>query len=321
MTKPLASLLLALASLASATASEAPPLRALIVDGQNNHEVWPKASFMLRRYLEDTGLFTVDMMRTRTTWRGESHLPQFDLPDGVERLPTPEPTPDPDFAPNFADYQLVVSNFGWKAADWPEATQRSFESYMANGGGLVVVHAADNSFPNWPAYNRMIGVGGWGDRDERSGPFLFFDESGALRREYGPGKAGTHGKKHAFPIVIRDPSHPITAGLPELWMHNDDECYGRLRGPAENLAVLASAYSDPATGGTGKHEPMLMAIQYEKGRVFHTTLGHDEDSLQGVGFIVTFARGAEWAATAAVTQPVPPDFPTITTPTSRPFAP
>ena len=51
----------------------------------------------------------------------------------------------------------------------------------------------------------------------------------------------------------------------------------------------------------------------ENGRVFHTALGHagggKRTAQQCVGFIVTFQRGAEWAATGKVTQKIPADFP------------
>ena len=100
-------------------------------------------------------------------------------------------------------------------------------------------------------------------------------------------------------------------------MHAKDELYDRLRGPAENLHVLATAYSDPATRGAGFHEPMLMTISYGKGRVFHTTLGHALEAIQCVGFITTLQRGAEWAATGKVTQKVPSDFPTADKTSSR----
>jgi len=55
---------------------------------------------------------------------------------------------------------------------------------------------------------------------------------------------------------------------------------------------------------------MLMAIEYGKGRVFHTTLGHFDYSMECIGFITTFKRGTEWAAVGKVTQPIPPGFPT-----------
>ena len=119
-------------------------------------------------------------------------------------------------------------------------------------------------------------------------------------------------------MVTRAPAHPIMAGLPAKWMHTKDELYDRLRGPAENVTVLASAFSDSAKGGSGEDEPLLFAIDYGKGRVFHTALGHGLEAIKDVGFATTFVRGTEWAATGKVTQKVLADFPTETATKPRP---
>lgn len=294
-------------------------MKALIVDGQNNHEVWPKSTIMMKHYLEGTGLFEVEVARTRFLWKAEREAAFLPLANaGVSEL-LKEPKPDPSFKPDFKKYALVVSNFGWKAADWPEETRRAFEQYMAEGGGLAVVHAADNSWPTWPEFNKMIGVGGWGDRNEKHGPYVYYDKSGQLVRDPAPGKCGKHGPQNEFVVTVRDREHPITKGLPDFWMHSKDECYSMLRGPAENMTVLATACDSAELQAAGRNEPMLMVIQYQKGRVFHTTLGHDAYSFEGVGFITTFLRGAEWAATGKVTLPVPADFPRADKPSARTF--
>ena len=78
------------------------------------------------------------------------------------------------------------------------------------------------------------------------------------------------------------------------------------------FTVLATAWSDPANAGSGRDEPQLMTLRYGRGRVFHTTLGHDVAAMKSVDFIVTLQRGVEWVATGRVTQPVPANFPGAT---------
>lgn len=195
---------------------------------------------------------------------------------------------------------------------WPEQLRSEFEQYMRNGGGLVVVHAADDAFPDWIAYNQMTGIGGWRSRTEAAGPLWYMRDEKVVS-DPTPGHAGRHGTRLPFLITAQDSQHPIMKGLPSAWMHAPDELYGLMRGPGENMTVLASAHSDPNNRGTGNDEPMLMVLSFGEGRIFHTTLGHDAVALSCVGFITTFQRGTEWAATGKVTQKVPASFPTATT--------
>ncbi len=297
---------------------ESQRLKVLIVDGQNNHTVWPKATVMMKSYLEESGLFDVEVYRTELIWRGEPEINYLKIHNTPTSRLVDEPATDDSFLPKFQNYDVVVSNFGYKAASWPVATQKAFEDYMKNGGAFVSVHAANNTFADWNAYNQMTGLGGWGGRTEKHGPYVYFDEQGKLIKDTTPGDAGAHGNKHEFQITKRN-QHPIMDGLPDVWMHAKDECYGRLRGLAVNMTVLASALCPKEEKGTGLHEPMLMTINYGKGRIFHTTLGHQQESYESVGFITTFLRGTEWAATGKVTQTVPSDFPTKNKSSKRPF--
>jgi type 1 glutamine amidotransferase len=162
----------------------------------------------------------------------------------------------------------------------------------------------------------MIGVGGWRGRNEKSGPHFYYQD-GKLVADTTPGNAGSHGNRLPYKMVNQVTNHPITAGLPKEWMHVGDELYANLRGPGENMTVLSTAFSDPTNKGTNHDEPLLMVLSYGKGRIFHTALGHDVAALKGVGFIVTYQRGVEWAATGKVTQKVPADFPTADKATVR----
>jgi len=320
--------------------STQPSYRALIIDGENNHGVWPMTTMMMKDYLEETGLFQVDIERTRYTWQGPHHdavagiedikelLVRYPL-EGVSTSSVEEPKRDPDFHPTFNDYDVVINNMGWKASSWSAEVKKEFEDYMSAGGGLVIIHAANNSWGDWDAYNQMIGLGGWGGRNTETGPYVYYDDHDELITDPSKGDCGSHGPQHEYQVKTRAANHPIMKGLPSSWLHTKDELYDRLRGPAKGMTVLATAYSDvekngppwnKEVSGSGRHEPMLLTVDYGKGRVFHTAMGHMDYSMECVGFITTLQRGAEWCASGKVTQDVPSDFPSQSTTSSRPWS-
>jgi uncharacterized protein len=268
--------------------SERHAYKALIITGQNNHN-WQASSPVLKQLLDQTKLFTTTIAETPAQGKDMS-----------------------GFSPEFTKYDVVVLDYNGDA--WPEKTKVAFVDYVKNGGGVVVYHAADNSFADWKEYNEMIGLGGWNGRTEKDGPYVYF-KNGKQVSDSTPGVGGSHGMRHEFMVQVRNPEHPITKGLPAKWLHGEDELYSQLRGPAKNMDILATAYADTSKHGTGRDEPILFVISYGKGRIFHTTLGHSGNkdtnfpALECAGFITTFQRGAEWAASGVVTQTVPIDFP------------
>ncbi len=244
-------------------------LRVLILSGRNNHD-WRTTTPFLKQLLLDTGRFDVRVNEE---------------PAGLT-------------ADTLAAYHVVVLDYN--GPRWGPGAEKSLEEFVQSGKGLVVVHGASWAFnglpvlgdrhlrtaiiePPWPEYRRMIG-GIWSLDPPPT----------------------AHAPRHKFTVKFLDRQHPIAAGLPESFDTND-ELYHNMR-MQEGARVLATAWDDPAnkpsssTGhaGTGKEEPILWAVSYGRGRVFHTTLGHDVEAMRTPGFSTTFVRGAEWSATGAV---------------------
>ncbi len=268
-------------------------IKALVVTGQNNH-IWEVSHVAIKQILENSGLFTVDIATSPKS--GENMF---------------------NFRPDFASYQLVVLDYNGDR--WPEETDKSFLNFVEKGGGVVIYHASNNAFRHWKEYNQIIGFGGWENRDETNGPYIYMKAGKLVYDVESPGRGGSHGSQHAFVLNCSNPDHPVTKGLPTVWRHAQDELYDRMRGPGIVKDVLFWAYSDPETRGSGRDEIAIFTVDYGKARIYHTTLGHAGNTLdnniamQCAGFQVTLLRGAEWAAIGKVTQQVPDDFPTATT--------
>ena len=233
-------------------------LKVLIITGKNNHD-WRSTTPVLKRSLESTGIFEVS----------------------VSKDPSAVVLDDPELE----KYDAILLNYN--GPRWSNKREKTLLNFVRQGGGLVIVHAANNAFSEWTEFNEMIGVG-W-----RAG-------------------AG-HGRPHAFRLELVDRSHPVTSGMRSKIVHTEDELYHNLTGPLlekvppvnTKYRVLAHAFSTIETGGTGKNEPMVIATNYYRGRVFHTPMGHFLHSMKSVCFQTFLARGTQWSITGEVTLSLP----------------
>jgi uncharacterized protein len=195
-----------------------------------------------------------------------------------------------------APYGLIVMNYydgGRKENRFGERTDNAIADFVRSGKGLVLYHLSLGAFDGWTDYEKMSG-GNWRPNQ------------------------GHHSAAHDFALDIKDPNNPIMSGLKSPLMIKKDELFANLRWqPEGNYHVLATAYDDhslygardtQAKPGAGVNEPILWTTQFGTGRVFVTALGHDPEDTENPAFKITFARGAEWAASGKVTIPIPPQL-------------
>jgi len=255
-------------------AKKLPKKKAVIVTGQNNHN-WPVSCIAIKHILEDSGLFSVDLAVSPA--KG-GKMGNFNV--------------------MFDNYDVVVIDYN--GDDWNLGMQEAFVEYAKNGGGIIFYHAADNAFPDWEEYNEMIGLGGWGDRNETAGPHVYW-ENGKLVNDYHPGNAGSHGKQHEY-VLTRRSIHPVAWALPKEWKHTKDELYDSMRGPGNIRSLLYTAYSPKESGGSGCEEPLVFTVNYYNARIMHIMIGHagptidDNPAMDDPNFKTLFIRSAQWCA-------------------------
>jgi hypothetical protein len=265
------------------------PVRVLIVDGLSNHD-WKLTTALIRGILEPTGLFAVTV---------STAPPTRDSPEWAT------------WRPRFSDYDVVVQTYNnlGGGAPWPRPVEEDFERFVRDGGGVYVWHGGNNAFPDWPAYNQMLGLG-WRKKD--FGWALAVSDDGSIRRiPAGDGPDTGHGAR-LDTVVHRRGDHPIHAGLPRAWMTPDIEVYYYARGPAEGVDVLSYGF-DPRTT---MNWPLEWTVTWGKGRVYTSTFGHvwagdtQPARMRCAGLQTVVVRALQWLAGRPVTAPVPADFPT-----------
>jgi len=271
-------------------AAESPRIRVLIVDGCSNHD-WRLTTRSIRAILEPTGLFDVDVSTSPPT----AQAPGWEA-----------------WRPKFRDYDVVIQTYNdlGGGAPWPAGVREEFEAFVREGGGLYVWHAGNNAFPDWPAYNRIIGLG-W--RKKHQGDALQVSDGGrVVRIPNGEGLDTNHGKRFDAEIH-RLGEHPIHRGLPRVWKAADIEVYYFARGPAEEVEVLSFAND---IVHTKLNWPIEWTVSFGRGRVYTSTFGHvwkgdvQPVTVRDAGVQTLLVRALQWLAKREVTFPVPADFPT-----------
>ena len=167
-------------------------------------------------------------------------------------------------SPTLTNYACIVLHYmNWQDPGPGAAAQENLRRTLEAGTGLVLVHFACGAFQDWPEFVKMAG------------------------RVWDPKLRG-HDPYGLFTVRIVDATHPITAGLPDF--ATTDELYTCLAGDTP-VHLLCDAVSKVDR----KPYPMAFVLEYGKGRVFLSTLGHDVKAFNDATGQL-YRRATAWAA-------------------------
>ncbi len=171
-------------------------------------------------------------------------------------------------SPKLKEWDVVILHFmNWEVPGPGPEARASLQRFVASGKGMMMTHFACGAWhKEWPEFKNLAGR-------------VWFGADGG--RQHDP-----HGK---FTVEIADPDHPITKGMQPF--ETLDELYTCLTGDAP-IHVVAKAKSKV----DGKDYPMGFVLDYGKGRVFQTVLGHDARAYESPGVRQLLRRACAWAA-------------------------
>ncbi len=248
-----------LLALAAVVFAGDPRLKVLILTGETDlpYHDWRLTTPALRAMLEAAGGFEVRV---------------------AERIANLGPA---DLAP----YDVLLLNYN--GPRWSPATEAAVEEFVASGKGMFSFHGASYGRFFGMVYDKHWEASPSGDRGWLAYPRL-------IGATWDPPKIG-HAPRHVFAVKWVDREHPIARGL-DATFAADDELYHSLTLLAQTH-VVAAAFDDSKTGGTGRDEPIAWTAPFGKGRIAYCTLGHDVKALDHPGVAALFTRAVRWAGT------------------------
>jgi len=182
------------------------------------------------------------------------------LADGVT-IATAEGWPDPG---QLAAADVVIAYSA--NPDWSAGRAVELDSFLARGGGLVLIHYAVNGRDAAPELAARIGLA-W-----RGGASRF-----------------RHGEVELIPTSL-GVAHPILRGLAGAPLRFVDETYWALEGDEASIDVLATSMEE------GAARPQLWTREVGAGRIFVSLPGHYRWTFDDPLFRAILLRAIAWCA-------------------------
>ena len=171
---------------------------------------------------------------------------------------------------NLKQYSVLIFNNTNNGIFDTDGQKVALMRYIQAGGGFVGLHSATGTERNWPWFKRMIGAS-----------FL------------------RHAKHQPFIDIVIDKNNPATRNLPGRW-EQDDECYFFKEVNPDLHVLLAhdlgSLLDDKdKIDFYGASSPSAWCHEFDGGREWYTSLGHDSATYFKPGFQQHILGGIIWA--------------------------
>lgn len=168
-------------------------------------------------------------------------------------------------------------------AEREEQRKQNLLEFIRQGGGFVGIHAATDTYKDWPEYVNMIG-----------------------------GKFDSHPWRSVDVVIdVVDPDHPLVEGVftddkfsinEEIYIHRNTEDEWIQPGMGHILLRLNIEHSTPRETPTD-FVPVSWINSFGDGRVYYNSLGHTHYVFQRTDTLQALLRGIQWA-TGDIQAPV-----------------
>jgi len=167
---------------------------------------------------------------------------------------------DPDFVEG---YDLVLYNMSLSREQKPETAQAIIDSHVKHGVPAALLHGSTHSY-------RHTGNENW---------FKFL---GA--------RSPRHEGHRPFANEVLEAEHPVMQGFPDPWEQPQGELYV-IEEMFPTATPLARAYGEE----TEEFHTTIWVNEYEGVRLFVTTIGHHNETMETDVYLDLVSRGIQWA--------------------------
>lgn len=179
------------------------------------------------------------------------------------------------FSPDKKQFKKMNAAEKKKALELEKRLKKSLMNYIKGGKGFIGIHAATDTFYEWPEYGEMIGG--------------YFDGH--------PWRAGT---QVSIKVEDGEEEHPCCAHLDGENLNFKEEIY-QFKAPYDpkKLHILLRLDPEQTDISIGKRKDEDYGVSWKKnhgnGRVFYSSLGHNDHIYDNAKVLQHFLSGMQWA--------------------------